>query len=274
MSLGAGAGWWPHPTCLLCLLQLNQNLNDVLISLEEQHGSNTLTVKAQPRCVPPLRAVGGGGTCLLGQGVFLWSPVGLAFLAWPPCAQRSRRRCPFSLAVSHLRRRDPGSLWLPQCRPGFFCCGAAEAAPPLLCRQAGTEGAGIPLPPLTAWRSSFLPGGEPCSLRGSPEGGRGCAWPVAPGKTTASLGLPFVSVLEAPCVAAWRGVLWCASLSLPPRRMVASGSPGNWGGGRQSVFSDCHCPTSPWKRSVGAAHRLPCRRGRPRGVCFTGHLPA
>ncbi|XP_027410902.1 myc box-dependent-interacting protein 1 isoform X13 [Bos indicus x Bos taurus] len=29
--------------------KLNQNLNDVLISLEKQHGSNTFTVKAQPR---------------------------------------------------------------------------------------------------------------------------------------------------------------------------------------------------------------------------------
>ncbi|KAG8513184.1 Myc box-dependent-interacting protein 1 [Galemys pyrenaicus] len=33
--------------------KLNQNLNDVLVSLEKQHGSNTFTVKAQPRCVPP-----------------------------------------------------------------------------------------------------------------------------------------------------------------------------------------------------------------------------
>ena len=49
----------PHPTCLLSLLQLKQNLNDVLISLEKQHGSNTFTVKAQPRCVSPLRALGG-----------------------------------------------------------------------------------------------------------------------------------------------------------------------------------------------------------------------
>nr|XP_011757853.1 myc box-dependent-interacting protein 1 isoform X26 [Macaca nemestrina] len=29
--------------------KLNQNLNDVLVSLEKQHGSNTFTVKAQPR---------------------------------------------------------------------------------------------------------------------------------------------------------------------------------------------------------------------------------
>ena len=201
-------------------------------------------------------------------------PCGLGLSGLASLCSEEQAKTPLLLAVSHLRRRDPGSLWLPQCRPGFFRWGAAEAAPPLLCRQAATEGAGSPLPPLTAWRSSFLPGGEPCSLRGSPKGGRRCAWPVAPGKTAASLGLPFVSVLEAPCVAAWRGALRCASLSLPPRRMVASGSGGNWGGGRQSVFSDCHCPASCWKRSVGAAHGLPCRRGRPRGVCFTGHLPA
>lgn len=36
-----------------CPLQLNQNLNDVLVSLEKQHGSNTFTVKAQPRYVAP-----------------------------------------------------------------------------------------------------------------------------------------------------------------------------------------------------------------------------
>lgn len=41
------------PTSLLFLPQLNQNLNDVLVSLEKQHGSNTFTVKAQPRCVTP-----------------------------------------------------------------------------------------------------------------------------------------------------------------------------------------------------------------------------
>uniref|UniRef100_A0A2K6B578 Myc box-dependent-interacting protein 1 n=1 Tax=Macaca nemestrina TaxID=9545 RepID=A0A2K6B578_MACNE len=36
------------PTSSLSLPQLNQNLNDVLVSLEKQHGSNTFTVKAQP----------------------------------------------------------------------------------------------------------------------------------------------------------------------------------------------------------------------------------
>lgn len=48
-----GAVWWPWkpPTSSLSLPQLNQNLNDVLVSLEKQHGSNTFTVKAQPRCV-------------------------------------------------------------------------------------------------------------------------------------------------------------------------------------------------------------------------------
>lgn len=39
------------PHLLAVPLQLNQNLNDVLVSLEKQHGSNTFTVKAQPRCV-------------------------------------------------------------------------------------------------------------------------------------------------------------------------------------------------------------------------------
>lgn len=50
------------PTCALPL-QLNQSLNDVLVSLEKQHGSNTFTVKAQPRCV--FSAAGRGGC---GQG--------------------------------------------------------------------------------------------------------------------------------------------------------------------------------------------------------------
>lgn len=45
--LGGSRG---SPTCALPL-QLNQSLNDVLVSLEKQHGSNTFTVKAQPRCV-------------------------------------------------------------------------------------------------------------------------------------------------------------------------------------------------------------------------------
>lgn len=41
-------------------LQLNQNLNDVLVSLEKQHGSNTFTVKAQPRWVKAGGEVCGG----------------------------------------------------------------------------------------------------------------------------------------------------------------------------------------------------------------------
>lgn len=88
------------PTCLLSHLQLNQNLNDVLVSLEKQHGSNTFTVKAQPRCVM-LTTLWAEGRCgevwtragfccflthaRLGQCLFLW-PQGLAFLAWLPCA--------------------------------------------------------------------------------------------------------------------------------------------------------------------------------------------
>lgn len=39
------------PVSVHFLPQLNQNLNDVLVSLEKQHGSNTFTVKAQPRWV-------------------------------------------------------------------------------------------------------------------------------------------------------------------------------------------------------------------------------
>ncbi|XP_059783669.1 myc box-dependent-interacting protein 1 isoform X7 [Balaenoptera ricei] len=35
--------------------KLNQNLNDVLVSLEKQHGSNTFTIKAQPRPPRPAR---------------------------------------------------------------------------------------------------------------------------------------------------------------------------------------------------------------------------
>lgn len=35
--------------------ELNQNLNDVLGSLEKQHGSNTFTVKAQPRDKDPAK---------------------------------------------------------------------------------------------------------------------------------------------------------------------------------------------------------------------------
>lgn len=60
------------PICLLSCLQLNQNLNDVLVSLEKQHGSNAFTVKAQPRCVTPtaLQAAGGCGKCCL-----RWAPA-------------------------------------------------------------------------------------------------------------------------------------------------------------------------------------------------------
>lgn len=131
-----GLAGGPHPTCLLPLLQLNQNLNDVLVSLEKQHGSNTFTVKAQPRCVSPLRALGaGGGVGRLGQGLFLRSPVGWAFLAWPPCAQGSRRRRPSSLAVPHLRRSDPGQSVAPPVQAWLPPLWSPEAVPPLLCRQ-------------------------------------------------------------------------------------------------------------------------------------------
>lgn len=83
------------PTWFLSFLQLNQNLHDVLVSLEKQHGSNTFTVKAQPRCVmsTALQAAGGCGRCGLG-----WASVaccsckaGTRLLlvvprVWPSCA--------------------------------------------------------------------------------------------------------------------------------------------------------------------------------------------
>lgn len=61
--MGLSGGVRGPPTCLLSHLQLNQNLNDVLVSLEKQNGSNTFTIKAQPRCVmlTILRAEGGCG---------------------------------------------------------------------------------------------------------------------------------------------------------------------------------------------------------------------
>lgn len=70
MLLGRGGLFGgPQPTGLLSLLQLNQNLNDVLVSLEKQHGSNTFTIKAQPRCVmPPLPCRGPLGA----QGGEVW----------------------------------------------------------------------------------------------------------------------------------------------------------------------------------------------------------
>ncbi|XP_030873592.1 myc box-dependent-interacting protein 1, partial [Leptonychotes weddellii] len=75
--------------------KLNQNLNDVLVSLEKQHGSNTFTVKAQPRCVTPLpsgcRWLGGGVPGSLiparpGRGSHAPPPPGV----WPLCARGSR----------------------------------------------------------------------------------------------------------------------------------------------------------------------------------------
>lgn len=59
------------PACALPL-QLNQNLTDVLVSLEKQHGSNTFTVKAQPRCV--FSPAGGGAVGKAGAGLLPWSP--------------------------------------------------------------------------------------------------------------------------------------------------------------------------------------------------------
>ena len=100
----------PHPTCLLSLLQLNQNLNDVLISLEKQHGSNTFTVKAQPRCVSPLRALGGCGRCPLGQGIFLRSPVGSAFLAWPPLCSGEQAKAPVLLGCVPSEKKRPRAV--------------------------------------------------------------------------------------------------------------------------------------------------------------------
>ncbi|KAF5922636.1 hypothetical protein HPG69_015558, partial [Diceros bicornis minor] len=50
--------------------KLNQNLNDVLVSLEKQHGSNTFTVKAQPRYVAPTALQPGCGEVWSGVGAW------------------------------------------------------------------------------------------------------------------------------------------------------------------------------------------------------------
>lgn len=123
-----GLAGGPHPTCLSASLQLNQNLNDVLVSLEKQHGSNTFTVKAQLRCAGVPEGAGGlREVSTAGAKAFLQSPVGWAFLAWPPVL-REQRKAPLLLAVPHLRRSDPGQsvappvqAWLPPrepCRSG------------------------------------------------------------------------------------------------------------------------------------------------------------
>lgn len=103
---------------LLFLLQLNQNLNDVLVSLEKQHGSNTFTVKAQPRYVMlPGRAVGHvvwGRTRSCGPCWLVLS--GSASL----CSEEQRA---FRTGRRPGQSADPWPSWLP-------VCGAALLAGP------------------------------------------------------------------------------------------------------------------------------------------------
>lgn len=132
MGLAGG----PHPTCLLPLLQLNQNLNDVLVSLEKQHGSNTFTVKAQLRCVESPEG-GAGGLREVSDG---WgkasscSPCGLGLSGLASLCSGEQAKRPFSLAVPHLKG-DPGQSVAPPVQAWLPPLWEPRAVPPLLCRQ-------------------------------------------------------------------------------------------------------------------------------------------
>lgn len=107
-----GASETPLPACCPPL-QLNQNLNDVLVGLEKQHGSNTFTVKAQPRWVMP-RGFGGGGLRLPARprrSLFLWSH-GLGLSGASSLCQGSRSAGPLSpgLTASPVGPEQPGCL--------------------------------------------------------------------------------------------------------------------------------------------------------------------
>lgn len=83
--------------CSLSLPQLNQNLNDVLVSLEKQHGSNTFTVKAQPRCAGSVVGPVAGGAWELASwdlsvvGAFT-GPMGLGLGLCVLCSSASMHR--------------------------------------------------------------------------------------------------------------------------------------------------------------------------------------
>lgn len=108
---------------LLLLLQLSQNLSDVLVDLEKQHGGNTVMVKPQPRCVTASlqlwAGVGGGSrrapgladACRAGQG-------------WPLCSRglpafRGAGEAAHSSGVSHQGRAVLGGLQITRAGPGL-----------------------------------------------------------------------------------------------------------------------------------------------------------
>lgn len=137
---GRNCGGSRGPLRSALLLQLSQSLNDVLLGLEKQHGSNTFTVKAQPRCVrrraqatrgrDVAMAVAMGGLCgsELGQGCFS-GHLGLAFPVWPACADEGT-----AISVPPMGRSPCRSVCIP---PEPSQCPHLRGRRPGLCRELG-----------------------------------------------------------------------------------------------------------------------------------------
>lgn len=89
---------------LLLLLQLSQNLSDVLVDLEKQHGGNTVMVKPQPRCVTASLQLWAG--VWGGPGELLGSPTPAGPGKAGPCA-----------LVASLRSGEQARLPTPQACP-------------------------------------------------------------------------------------------------------------------------------------------------------------
>lgn len=81
----------------------------------------------------------------------------------------------------------------------------------------------------------------------------------SPRETTASLGLPFISVLEVLCVTAWGGAAVHLALLIGHAGWLhrVLGVTGEEEGSQYSVTATA--PLLP-ENSAGAAHRLPCRK--------------
>lgn len=131
--------------------------------------------------------------------------------------------------------------------PGFLHCGAQKRCLHCFAGRAGTEGfrgssqRGAPF-------HHSLHGGEPCFLRGKPQGRRGCAWPAAPRKPQRAWGFP--SSLSSRCRASRHGMECCGAPRFPyqPCRV-----PGEEEGSQYSVTVTAPLPpeNTVWEQPTG-----------------------